>query len=58
MKHKMKSHGMPAEWSDTYRCAQCGIILTFSAEDMVSKKEAGTYNLPCKAEEYFEHPVD
>ena len=53
MNHKMQSHGV-AEWSDTYRCRVCGIILTFSAEDMVSEKEAGTYNLPCKEGQYVE----
>lgn len=54
MSHTMKSHGLPAEWSDTYRCTKCGIVLTFNAEDMVNDKEAGTYNLPCKLNQYID----
>ena len=56
--HKMKPHGQPAEWSDTYRCTKCGIVLTFNAEDMVDQKEARTYNLPCIAEKYFIYDID
>lgn len=56
--HNMKSHGRPAEWSDTYRCVKCGIVLTFAAEDMVDEQEAQTYNLPCSAGKYFKHDID
>lgn len=56
--HKMTPYGYPAEWSDTYRCIKCGIVLTFAAEDMVNEQEAQTYNLPCSAGKYFKHDID
>ena len=54
----MTPYGSPAEWSDTYRCIKCGIVLTFAAEDMVNEQEAQTYNLPCSAGKYFERASD